>query len=192
MVNNKSTIFGENVRFLRRSKNMSQEALANKLGYKSYTTVQKWEYEGILPSVETVNNISELFDVPLQDLLYQKLELLDSYAHLALPPSGIEDLQSMNNTAVPGSIVSERIQNAGKKARREMLNREIEGDTLPPSAWLKQPTLEPKAAMSAKRVSELQPIPAYALTDDEVRLVTYYRKLTGTDKEWLLRTAERL
>ena len=35
--------FKENLRYLRKTNNMSQDELAEKLGYKSFTTVQKWE-----------------------------------------------------------------------------------------------------------------------------------------------------
>ena len=34
---------GENIKFLRSKSEMSQEELADKLGYKSYTTITKWE-----------------------------------------------------------------------------------------------------------------------------------------------------
>ena len=35
--------FSNNLRYLRKKYDMSQEDLANKLGYKSFTTIQKWE-----------------------------------------------------------------------------------------------------------------------------------------------------
>ena len=35
---------GENIRFLRTKKGYSQDDIASKLGYKSFTTIQKWEY----------------------------------------------------------------------------------------------------------------------------------------------------
>ena len=33
----------KNIRYLRKQKGFSQEDIAKKLGYKSYTTIQKWE-----------------------------------------------------------------------------------------------------------------------------------------------------
>jgi len=44
--------FSNNLRFLRKSHGYSQEFIAEKLGYKSFTTVQKWESGVSEPSVE--------------------------------------------------------------------------------------------------------------------------------------------
>ena len=35
--------FSSNLRYLRKERGMSQDELADKLGYKSFTTIQKWE-----------------------------------------------------------------------------------------------------------------------------------------------------
>ena len=36
-------VLGKNIRYLRKQKDMSQDKLAELLGYKSFTTIQKWE-----------------------------------------------------------------------------------------------------------------------------------------------------
>lgn len=61
--------FKENLRFLRKANNMSQNELADMLGYKSFTTVQKWEDGTSFPKVTNLNKLSEIFNVELDDLL---------------------------------------------------------------------------------------------------------------------------
>lgn len=61
--------FKENLRFLRRTNNISQDELAEKLGYKSFTTVQKWEDGTSFPKVTNLNKIASMFNVELDDLL---------------------------------------------------------------------------------------------------------------------------
>ena len=61
--------FKENLRYLRRMNNMSQDDLANKLGYKSFTTVQKWEDGTSFPKVSNLNKLAEMFDIELDHLL---------------------------------------------------------------------------------------------------------------------------
>ena len=66
--------FNENLRFLRKANNMSQDALADKLGYKSFTTVQKWEDGTAFPKVENLNKIAKIFNVELNHLLNYDLK----------------------------------------------------------------------------------------------------------------------
>ena len=61
--------FKENLRYLRRSNNMSQDKLAEILGYKSFTTVQKWEDGSAFPKVENLNRLASIFNVELDHLL---------------------------------------------------------------------------------------------------------------------------
>ncbi len=61
--------FKENLRYLRRVNRMSQDELAGKLGYKSFTTVQKWEDGTAFPRVSTLNRMSDIFNVDVDHLL---------------------------------------------------------------------------------------------------------------------------
>ena len=61
--------FKENLRYLRRSNNMSQNDLAGLFGYKSFTTVQKWEDGTAFPKVENLNKLAQIFNVELDHLL---------------------------------------------------------------------------------------------------------------------------
>ena len=61
--------FNDNLRFLRYANNMSQDELADRLGYKSFTTVQKWEDGTAFPRVKTLNRIADIFNVNVNHLL---------------------------------------------------------------------------------------------------------------------------
>ena len=61
--------FKENLRYLRRCNNMSQDDLAKLFGYKSFTTVQKWEDGTAFPKVENLNKLAQIFNVELDHLL---------------------------------------------------------------------------------------------------------------------------
>ena len=61
--------FKENLRYLRRLNQMSQDDLANQLGYKSFTTVQKWEDGTAFPRVTTLQKLADIFDVDVDHLL---------------------------------------------------------------------------------------------------------------------------
>lgn len=76
--------FKENLRHLRRSVGMSQNELAERLGYRSFTTVQKWEDGTSFPKVENLNRLSEIFGVELDHLLNSDL----SAAKAAVPILG--------------------------------------------------------------------------------------------------------
>lgn len=60
--------FGSNIRYLRKIKNMSQDELAEKLGYKSFTTIQKWESGKSEPNLKKLNEISSIFNVDIDKL----------------------------------------------------------------------------------------------------------------------------
>lgn len=60
--------FGKNIRYLRKLNNMSQDKLAEKLGYKSFTTIQKWESGNSEPSLKKLNQLSEIFNVDIDKL----------------------------------------------------------------------------------------------------------------------------
>ncbi|MCR4632877.1 MAG: helix-turn-helix domain-containing protein [Erysipelotrichaceae bacterium] len=61
--------FKDNLRYLRRTNHMSQDELAARLGYKSFTTVQKWEDGTAFPRVSTLKKISDIFEVDVDHLL---------------------------------------------------------------------------------------------------------------------------
>lgn len=61
--------FKDNLRYLRKINKISQDELAQKLGYKSFTTVQKWEDGSAFPRVSTLNKMAEIFNIEVDHLL---------------------------------------------------------------------------------------------------------------------------
>lgn len=61
--------FKDNLRYLRKANKMSQDELAAKLGYKSFTTIQKWEDGSAFPRVATLKKMADFFDIDVDHLL---------------------------------------------------------------------------------------------------------------------------
>ncbi len=61
-------VIAYNISSLRKFNNMTQSDLAEKLNY-SDNTISRWERGEIIPSVETLQKISEIFNVPVDSLL---------------------------------------------------------------------------------------------------------------------------
>jgi len=59
----------KNLRFLRLKNGFSQEYIAEKLGYKSYTTIQKWEMGTSEPSISILNKLSKIYNTDM-DIMY--------------------------------------------------------------------------------------------------------------------------
>lgn len=58
----------QNIRFLRKKMGLAQDDLAAKLGYKSYTTIQKWESGVSEPPFKALVALSELFGCDMDDM----------------------------------------------------------------------------------------------------------------------------
>ena len=67
------SFIGKNIRYLRKNKKMSQPDLAKKLN-KSESTIQMWETNYRSPTMGTVQQIADIFDVPINDLVNVDLE----------------------------------------------------------------------------------------------------------------------
>lgn len=64
----------KNLRFLRLKNGFSQDYIADKLGYKSYTTIQKWEMGTSEPSISILDSLSKLYNVDMDSMLTLDLE----------------------------------------------------------------------------------------------------------------------
>lgn len=69
---NIGNIIAQNLVKLRKKNNLTQNDFAKKLDY-SDNTVSRWERAEIIPSVETLQKISELFQVPLESLFKEDI-----------------------------------------------------------------------------------------------------------------------
>ena len=58
----------KNIRYLRKKMGYSQDDVAEKLGYKSYTTIQKWEMGTSEPPLNKLKELAVLFNVNMNDL----------------------------------------------------------------------------------------------------------------------------
>ena len=67
----------KNIRYLRKKKNLSQDQIAEQLGYKSYTTIQKWETGISEPPISKLRALSELLGVDINDLASKDLAAED-------------------------------------------------------------------------------------------------------------------
>lgn len=68
----------KNIRYLRKQKGFSQEDIAKKLGYKSYTTIQKWEMGTSEPPLKKLKELASLLHVDIDDLTNTDFELGES------------------------------------------------------------------------------------------------------------------
>lgn len=64
----------QNIRYLRKKQGWGQDVLADKLGYKSYTTIQKWESGVSDPPLKSLHQLANLFHVDINDLANGDLE----------------------------------------------------------------------------------------------------------------------
>ncbi|MGI6608402.1 MAG: LexA family protein [Erysipelotrichaceae bacterium] len=67
--------FAKNLRHLRKLNNISQNELADFLGYKSFTTIQKWEDGSATPPYRVIVKIADFFAVETETLMHQDLSV---------------------------------------------------------------------------------------------------------------------
>lgn len=65
--------FRENLRALRRIYKTSQDELAKFLGYKSFTTIQKWEDGTSIPPMPVIQKLANFFELPIEDMINKNL-----------------------------------------------------------------------------------------------------------------------
>ncbi len=65
----------KNLRYLRLKNGLSQNYIADRLGYKSYTTIQKWEMGTSEPSLGILSKLSALYNVDMDAMYSMDLEM---------------------------------------------------------------------------------------------------------------------
>jgi transcriptional regulator with XRE-family HTH domain len=63
----------KNIKYLRKSKQMTLRDLADALEFKTHTTVSKYEADEVNPPLESIQKIAELFGVSMQELMFVDL-----------------------------------------------------------------------------------------------------------------------
>ena len=64
--------FNEHLKQLRKDHNLSQNDLANQFGYKSFTTIQKWEDGTAMPPMKVLNTLADFFQLSVDELINGK------------------------------------------------------------------------------------------------------------------------
>ena len=67
-------MFAKNLKYLREAHNMTQSDLADKMGFKSTSTVGKWETGENKPRYEGMIKLAQIFNVPVDRLMYEDLQ----------------------------------------------------------------------------------------------------------------------
>lgn len=70
--------FGTNIAKLRKSRNLSQIELGEKIHYSS-KAISKWENEETMPDIEVLSMVAEYFDITVDDLISDKNVVRKSY-----------------------------------------------------------------------------------------------------------------
>ena len=75
-------MLNENIKTIRKSKGLSQEELAVKLNVVRQT-ISKWEKGYSVPDAEMISKMSDVFEVPVSELLDQQIKVEDEQNMLA-------------------------------------------------------------------------------------------------------------
>ena len=67
--------FKEKIKKYRKERGLSQEDLAAQFGYKSFTTIQKWEDGSSTPPVKVIRQLAAFFGVSTEDLLNESSQI---------------------------------------------------------------------------------------------------------------------
>lgn len=97
---------GENIKYLRTQKGLSQDFIADKLGYKSFTTIQKWESGVSEPPITKLKELATILNTDIDDLANkdltrpytQQLKQRDEKDIAKRLEETLEDLESSQNS----------------------------------------------------------------------------------------------
>lgn len=153
--------FGERIKTLRIKINISQQELADELGYKTFTTVSKWEANASVPPGKELIKLSSFFDVSTdyllglenQPLKYTvgdihntvELPLYDSLNEFGSSNDNSDDnLKNIPKAPVPQHVLSEAPDNYFvTKTNTDSMNRVINnGDYIVVLDYSKMDTTE--------------------------------------------------
>lgn len=65
----------KNLKHLRLKHGFSQDYISDKLGYKSYTTIQKWEMGTSEPSISILKKLSKIYNIDMDTMYTVDLEI---------------------------------------------------------------------------------------------------------------------
>lgn len=108
----------KNIRYLRKKQGMSQDVLADMLGYKSYTTIQKWEMGVSEPPVKQLRRMAEIFGVDIDDMAKIDMEKRDLNIGIEPAGQGVPDERLIKSI----SRILQMLSDAGKTQVEDFAN----------------------------------------------------------------------
>lgn len=126
----------ENIKYLRLKAGLTQDQLAEKLNYKSYTTVAKWESGVSEPPLSKTHELANIFNVNIDNLVHTNLEkpelaFVDLSSSIKIPVVG----------KIPAGVPVEAIEDivdyidipeSWTKGNAEFIGLEVKGDSMYP------------------------------------------------------------
>lgn len=111
-----------NIRYLRKSKGFSQDDIAERLGYKSFTTIQKWESGVAEPPISALLKLSQLFGYSLNDLTSKDIEsgeysLCDHHSAIEIQYNSLDEIDRAKVEAyIDGLLSADKYQKKNTSA----------------------------------------------------------------------------
>ena len=101
---------GERIRDLREKMNVSQKELSKHLGYKTYTTVSKWESGASLPPGKELRNLATYFDVSTDYILGLNNYLNNTDADLFPDTIELDLIESVIPDSLQRDLIKDKIE----------------------------------------------------------------------------------
>jgi len=190
---------GENIRNFRKKNDLTQEALADRLGV-SYQSVSRWENGTTYPDLELIPAISELLSVTVDELL--------GMPQIEKEKRAVETFDELRRECMKRDYDAERIVTLLRDIRRNYLNSDsawrpwVEGN----NRAFRDPKILPEVRLLAEAYFSRHPmssrvIRTMANIEDEENLDDFLKKYTTAsdcsrrallfDRYWKLKDAER-
>lgn len=132
---------GENIRYLRIEHGYSQDYLAEQLGYKSYTTIQKWESGVSEPPIKKFKELAHLLNVDINDLANKDLtaDTLNKPELLSAPKSVTINVLGRVAAGIPieamENIIDTEEISLDMARTGEFFGLQIHGDSMEPRIY---------------------------------------------------------
>jgi len=112
---------GKKLKALRKTLDLSQEQLAEKL-YVTHQAISRWEQGKSLPSIETLMNLSQLYQTPLEQLLCFDVVYEDDIDQLFNNHSRQKIMHDLIHHLLPKYTVHDLIHKFTQEERYYLLN----------------------------------------------------------------------
>lgn len=136
-------MFSKNIKYLRELNRLQQTDIAKRLNYKSSAVISQWEAGVARPRAKQLQQLSQMFNVSIDDLLYSDLEHkapelpsadsvrinVYSSVHAGIPSLMLDDVEDWED--IPKSWTTGGRRYFGVKVKGDcMAPKYLEGDTV--------------------------------------------------------------